>query len=296
MKAAGPRARRTVPGRGEEVPAVPADRARADELLFARCPSCHEIAYRKDLERRLNVCGGCGHHFRLTIEQRLLITVDRGSFGELDADLTATDPLAWRDQRPYPERVEAARQATGRAEAVVTGVAAIESIAVALALFDFNFMGGSMGTVVGEKLARLAEQAVRRGLPLVIVAASGGARMQEGTLSLWQMAKVTAAIGRVRSARLPYLCVLTDPTTGGVAASLAMLGDVQLAEPGALIGFAGPRVIEQTIHQKLPKKFQRAESVLEHGMLDLVVHRRDLRPTLGRLLRLLTQTPPGPAT
>ena len=293
MKATGRRARRTAPSGEEGKGAAPPGRGGADEQLFERCPSCHEIAYRKDLERRLNVCGACGHHFRLTIEQRLLITVDRGSFVELDGDLTATDPLAWRDQRPYPERVEAARQATGRAEAVVTGLAAIESIAVALALFDFHFMGGSMGTVVGEKLARLAEQAVERRLPLIVVTASGGARMQEGTLSLLQMAKVTSAIGRVRGARLPYLCVLTDPTTGGVAASLAMLGDVQLAEPGALIGFAGPRVIEQTIHQKLPKKFQRAESVLEHGMLDLVVHRRELRATLGRLLRLLTQAPAG---
>jgi acetyl-CoA carboxylase carboxyl transferase subunit beta len=263
-----------------------------EEVLFARCPSCHEIAYRKDLERRLNVCGGCGHHFRLTVEQRLLITVDRGSFSELNGDVTASDPLGWHDQRPYPDRIRAAREATGHAEAVITGFASIESVAVALGVFDFNFMGGSMSTAVGEKLVLLADEAIARKLPLVIVAASGGARMQEGTLSLWQMARVSAAIALARAARLPYLCVLTDPTMGGVAASLAMLGDVQIAEPGALIGFAGPRVIEQTIHQKLPKKFQRAESVLEHGMLDLVVHRRELRHTIARVLRLLTRTPP----
>jgi acetyl-CoA carboxylase carboxyl transferase subunit beta len=262
--------------------------AAAEQALFVRCPACRERSYRKDLERRLNVCASCGHHFRLTVEQRLLITVDRGSFAEIDAGLVATDPLHWIDQRPYPERLAAAREATGHGDALVAGSASIEAIAVALAVFDFSFMGGSMGTVVGEKLARLAELALARALPLVVFSASGGARMQEGTLSLFQMAKVVSMLTRVREAGLPYVCVLTDPTTGGVAASLAMLGDVQLAEPGALIGFAGPRVIEQTIHQTLPKGFQSAETVLEHGMIDLVVQRRELRPTLARVLRVLT--------
>jgi acetyl-CoA carboxylase carboxyl transferase subunit beta len=276
-------------------PPEPAPRAETDEALFITCPACREMAYRKDLERRLNVCGSCGHHFRLTVEQRLLVTVDRGSWQEVDSRLAGTDPLAWEDQQPYPDRLAAARAATGRPEAVVTGFAAIESIEVALAVLDFHFMGGSMGTAVGEKLTRLVERALERRRPLVIFAASGGARMQEGTLSLVQMAKVVSALTRLREAGVPYLCVLTDPTTGGVAASLAMRGDVQLAEPGALVGFAGPRVIEQTIHQTLPAGFQRAESVLEHGLLDAVVPRRDLRTALGRLLRVLTAPPPPAA-
>jgi acetyl-CoA carboxylase carboxyl transferase subunit beta len=276
-------------GLGARRRAASGDDPQADQGLFVRCPSCKERSYRKDLERRLNVCASCGHHFRLTVEQRLLITVDRGSFVELDAALAASDPLAWVDQRPYPERLEDARAATGHADALITGTATIDEIPIALALFDFAFMGGSMGTVVGEKLARLGELALARALPLVVFTASGGARMQEGTLSLFQMAKVSSMRTRLREAGLPYVCVLTDPTTGGVAASLAMLGDVQLAEPHALIGFAGPRVIEQTIHQTLPKGFQSAETVLEHGLIDQVVHRRELRDTLARVLRVLTR-------
>jgi acetyl-CoA carboxylase carboxyl transferase subunit beta len=225
----------------------------------------------------------------LTVEQRLLITVDRGSFVETSESLAASDPLGWVDQKPYPERLAAAREQTGHGDSLVTGTAAIDGEEVALAIFDFAFMGGSMGTVVGEKLARLVELAIARALPLVVFTASGGARMQEGTLSLFQMAKIASMLTRLREAGLPYVCVLTDPTTGGVAASLAMLGDVQIAEPHALIGFAGPRVIEQTIHQTLPKGFQSAETVLEHGMIDMVVQRRDLRDTLARLLRVLVR-------
>lgn len=265
------------------------DEGQGDAALFVRCPACKERSYRKDVERRLNVCASCGHHFRLTVEQRLLITVDRGSFVETEAALSASDPLGWVDQKPYPERLAAAREATGHGDSLVTGTAAIDGEPVALAVFDFAFMGGSMGTVVGEKLARLVELAIARALPLVVFTASGGARMQEGTLSLFQMAKIASMLTRLREAGLPYLCVLTDPTTGGVAASLAMLGDVQIAEPHALIGFAGPRVIEQTIHQTLPKGFQSAETVLEHGMIDMVVQRRDLRDTLARLLRVLVR-------
>jgi len=289
MKGKEPAARAKPARRGGLASSSGSETPAAEQSLFVRCPACHERSYRKDLERRLNVCASCGHHFRLTVEQRLLITVDRGSFAEIDAGLVATDPLHWVDQRPYPERLAAAREATGRGDALVTGTAAIDTIPIALAIFDFAFMGGSMGTVVGEKLARLVELAIARALPLVVFSASGGARMQEGTLSLFQMAKVASMLTRLREAGLPYVCVLTDPTTGGVAASLAMLGDVQLAEPGALIGFAGPRVIEQTIHQTLPKGFQSAETVLEHGMIDLVVQRRELRDTLARILRVLTR-------
>ena len=268
---------------------VGGDEAAHDPGLFVRCPSCKERSYRKDVERRLNVCASCGHHFRLTVEQRLLITVDRGSFAELNESLGASDPLAWVDQKAYPERVAAARAETGHGDALVTGTASIDEIPVAPGVFDFGFMGGSMGTVVGEKLARLVETAIERALPLVVFTASGGARMQEGTLSLFQMAKSASMLTRLREAGLPYVCVLTDPTTGGVAASLAMLGDVQIAEPGALIGFAGPRVIEQTIHQTLPKGFQSAEMVLEHGLIDMVVPRRELRERLAHLLRVLVR-------
>ena len=269
--------------------AATSDDAANDPGLFVRCPACKERSYRKDVERRLNVCASCGHHFRLTVEQRLLVTVDRGSFVELNETLAASDPLGWVDQKPYPERLAAAREQTGHGDALVTGTASIEDVPVALGIFDFAFMGGSMGTVVGEKLARLVETALERALPLVVFTASGGARMQEGTLSLFQMAKSASMLTRLREAGLPYVCVLTDPTTGGVAASLAMLGDVQIAEPNALIGFAGPRVIEQTIHQTLPKGFQSAEMVLEHGLIDMVVPRRELRETLARLLRVLVR-------
>jgi len=259
--------------------------------IWEKCPACGEINYRKLLERRLYVCPRCGHHLRITVEQRLLVLVDRGSFRERDGDVRAADPLAFRDRVPYPTRLAAARSATGHTEAVVSGTARIGGHPAAVGIFDFSFLGGSMGTAVGERLTRLIEHAAERRLPLVVVSASGGARMQEGIFSLLQMAKVTAALARLRARRVPFVSVLTDPTTGGVAASLALLGDVNLAEPGALIGFAGPRVIEQTIHQKLPAEFQRAEFVLEHGMIDRIVPRGELRATVGRLLDLLA----GPA-
>jgi acetyl-CoA carboxylase carboxyl transferase subunit beta len=256
--------------------------------IWEKCPGCGDINYRKLLERRLYVCPRCGHHLRLTVAHRLLVTVDRGSFRERDADVGAADPLRFRDRVPYPERLAAARAASGRSEAVLTGTARIGGHAAAIGIFDFQFFGGSMGTGVGERLTRLVEHAAQRRLPLVVVSASGGARMQEGIFSLLQMAKVTAALARLRARHVPFLSVLTDPTTGGVAASLALLGDVNLAEPGALIGFAGPRVIEQTIHQKLPTGFQRAEFLLEHGLVDLIVARVELRATLARILDLLT--------
>jgi acetyl-CoA carboxylase carboxyl transferase subunit beta len=259
--------------------------------IWEKCPGCGEINYRKLLERRLSVCPRCGHHRRLTVEQRLLITVDRGSFRERDAEVGAADPLAFRDRRSYPERLASVRRETGRREAVVTGTARIGGHPVALGVFDFAFFGGSMGSGVGERLTRLIEHAAARRLPLIVVSASGGARMQEGIFSLLQMAKIGAALARLRARRVPFVSVMTDPTTGGVAASLSLLGDVNLAEPGALIGFAGPRVIEQTIHQKLPEGFQRAEFLLEHGMVDRIVPRAELRGTLARLLDLLA----GPA-
>ncbi len=262
--------------------------------IWEKCPGCGEINYKKLLERRLSVCPRCGHHLRLTLEQRLLITADRGSFRERDAEVGAADPLAFRDRRSYPERLAAVRRETGRREAVVTGTSRIGGHPVALGVFDFAFLGGSMGSGVGERLTRLIEHAAARRLPLVVVSASGGARMQEGIFSLLQMAKIGAALARLRARGVPFVSLMTDPTTGGVAASLALLGDVNLAEPGALIGFAGPRVIEQTIHQKLPPGFQRAEFLLEHGMLDAIVPRAELRATLARLLDLLAGPPLAP--
>jgi acetyl-CoA carboxylase carboxyl transferase subunit beta len=257
------------------------------EAIWIKCTACQEILFRKEVERRLFVCPRCGAHMRLTIEQRLLMVVDRGSFVEHEATLASTDALGFSDRKPYTTRLMEAQQKTGRGEAVVCGVATLQSQPVALGLFDFAFLGGSMGSVVGEKLTRILEHALTERLPVIFFAASGGARMQEGVLSLMQMAKVSMALGRLRAAGLPYLSVMTDPTTGGVAASLGMLGDINIAEPQALIGFAGPRVIEQTIREKLPPGFQRAEFLLEHGMVDIVVERKDLRRVLGQLLGLL---------
>ncbi|HZO82434.1 MAG TPA: acetyl-CoA carboxylase, carboxyltransferase subunit beta [Candidatus Binataceae bacterium] len=268
-----------------------AQAAAAAEDLWIKCPGCREIAFRKEVERNLNVCLKCGFHHRLTVEQRLAITLDRGTWRELFAEIAAGDPLQFRDSKPYPERLAQAQRACGRNDAVVTGVGKIEGQALALGVMDFNFMGGSMGTAVGEKLFRLVEHALARGLPVVIFCASGGARMQEGALSLMQMAKVAGALGRLRDACLPYFSVMCDPTTGGVAASFAMLGDLNLSEPGALIGFAGRRVIEQTTNQVLPEGFQRAEFLLAHGMLDAIVPRAEMRATLARLLTMLTARP-----
>jgi acetyl-CoA carboxylase carboxyl transferase subunit beta len=257
------------------------------EAIWLKCTACQEILFRKEVERRLFVCPKCGAHLRLTIEQRLLMVVDRGSFVEQDFRLGSNDPLQFTDRRPYITRLAEARRKTGREDAVVCGVATINGRALALGVFDFAFFGGSMGVVVGEKLTRIIEHALEARFPVLFFSASGGARMQEGVLSLMQMAKVSLALGRLRAAGLPYISVLTDPTTGGVAASLGMLGDINVAEPQALIGFAGPRVIEQTIREKLPPGFQRAEFLLEHGMVDVVVERKDLRRVLGQLLGLL---------
>ena len=257
------------------------------EAIWLKCATCQEILFRKEVERRLFICPKCGAHLRLTAEQRLLTIVDRGSFIEHAPRVHSTDPLAFTDRKPYVQRLADARSRSGRAEAVVCGVATLDGRRVALGCFDFSFLGGSMGTAVGEKLTRIIEHARTEQLPVIFFSASGGARMQEGVLSLMQMAKISMALGRLREAGLPYISVLTDPTTGGVAASLGMLGDINIAEPGALIGFAGQRVIEQTIREKLPPGFQRAEFLLEHGMVDLVVERKDLRGMLSQLLGLL---------
>jgi acetyl-CoA carboxylase carboxyl transferase subunit beta len=261
------------------------------EAQAGHCSACGRPDGDAGAARTLGVCQRCGHHRRLGAAKRLRLLVDRGSFRERDAEVTAADPLTFSDRMPYRERLASARRETGRDEAILTGTARISGRQVALGIFEFAFLGGTMGTAVGERLTRLIEHAATRRLPLVVVSASGGARMQEGIFSLLQMAKVAGALGRLRARNVPFLSVLTDPTTGGVAASLALVGDVNLAEPGALVGFAGPRVIEQTIQQRLPAGFQRAEFLLEHGMIDLVVPRTALRATLVQLLDLLA----GPA-
>ena len=255
--------------------------------LWVRCNHCQELLYVREYEKNLKVCQKCEHHARLTGRERIEQLLDPDSFVEEDADLRAADPLGFSSlDQTYPEKVAETRQSTGLAEAMTSGLGCLEQIPLRLAVCDFAFMGASMGSVVGEKLARATERCLAERLPLVAVVTSGGARMHEGVFALLQMAKTSAALARLGEARLPFISVLTDPTTGGVTASWAGLGDVLIAEPGALIGFAGPRVIEQITKQKLPPDAQRAEFLLQHGMLDLVVHRRDLRATLARLLRL----------
>jgi acetyl-CoA carboxylase carboxyl transferase subunit beta len=255
--------------------------------LWTRCPSCAEMLYNKQLEKNLRVCTKCGHHFRLRADARLALLVDPGSFTERDTGLESVDPLGFVDQKPYPERVSGAKAATGLRDAAVWGTAAIGGTRVAIVVMDFAFMGGSMGSVVGEKVTRAAEHALEERVPLIVVSASGGARMQEGTIALMQLAKSCAAIGRLHDAGVPYISLMTDPTTGGCFASFASIGDINLAEPGALIGFAGARVTAGTIGETLPPGFQRAEFLLEHGFVDEVVPRHELRDRLTTLLRYL---------
>jgi acetyl-CoA carboxylase carboxyl transferase subunit beta len=262
----------------------PADKSRVPEGLWVKCPSCAGIIYNKDLAASLSVCTKCGHHFRLTAIERLKSLFD-GEWQEFDRGLMSTDPLTFTDTKPYRQRLEASIAATGLKDAVITATGTIDGIRTVVAAMEYGFIGGSMGVVVGEKITRAIERAIAERLPVVIVSASGGARMMEGALSLMQMAKISAALARLDRTRLPYISLLTDPTTGGVTASFAMLGDVNIAEPKALIGFAGPRVIEQTIRQKLPEGFQRSEFLLEHGMIDVVVDRRELKAVIARVLR-----------
>jgi acetyl-CoA carboxylase carboxyl transferase subunit beta len=262
----------------------PTKESRVPEGLWVKCPSCAQVIYNKDLGANLSVCTKCGHHFRLGAADRLRSLFD-GAYEEHDATLQSTDPLRFTDTKPYDQRLKTTIAATGLSDAVITAIGRIHGVEAIVAAMEYTFIGGSMGVVVGEKITRAIERAIERRLPVVIVSCSGGARMMEGALSLMQMAKISAALARLDRARLPYISVLTDPTTGGVTASFAMLGDVNIAEPRALIGFAGPRVIEQTIRQKLPEGFQRSEFLLEHGMLDMVVDRRELKDTITRLLR-----------
>ncbi|MBI4493531.1 MAG: acetyl-CoA carboxylase carboxyltransferase subunit beta [Chloroflexi bacterium] len=265
--------------------------------LWVRCENerCRQQLYVKEVEKNFKVCQKCNHHFRLSARERIALLVDEGSFQEHDADLKPADPLGFVSLgQSYPDKLHEVQHKTGLTEAAVCGSARLAGLPLELAVLDFGFLGASMASVVGEKVTRAAERAIARHVPLVTVSCSGGARMHEGILSLMQMAKTSAAVARLHAARLPLLSVLTDPTTGGVTSSFAGLGDVLIAEPGAIIGFAGPRVIEQVTKQKLPPDAQRAEFLLEHGMVDLVVHRRDLRATLARLLRLYGAAGPSP--
>ncbi|MEJ5228048.1 acetyl-CoA carboxylase, carboxyltransferase subunit beta [Thermodesulfovibrio sp.] len=257
------------------------------EGLWVKCENCKEIIYRKELENNFKVCPKCNYHFRISAKERISLLTDNGSFKELDGELTSPDPLGFKDTIPYKDRLIDNEKKSGIKEAAIYGDAKINGADVVIAVLDFSFMGGSMGTVVGEKVTRAAERAMDKKLPLVVVSSSGGARMQEGMFSLMQMAKTSQAIGKLKASGLLYISVLADPTFGGVTASFAMLGDVIIAEPKSLIGFAGPRVIQETIKQQLPEGFQRAEFLLEHGMVDIVVERRELKNTISKIIDIL---------
>jgi acetyl-CoA carboxylase carboxyl transferase subunit beta len=254
------------------------------EGIFVKCPECDNSLYKRELVENLQVCSHCSYHFRLGARERLDTLFDDGKYEQLDEEVTSGDPLEFVDTKPYKDRIEAAKESSGLPEAIVSGSGNVGGHLVYAGAMDMSFIGGSMGSAVGEKITRLIERALENKGAVIVFSASGGARMQEGTLSLMQMGKISAALSRLHEERLPFISVLTDPTTGGVTASFAMLGDVILAEPKALIGFAGPRVIEQTIRQKLPKGFQRSEFLLEHGMVDMVVDRREMRDTIVRML------------
>jgi acetyl-CoA carboxylase carboxyl transferase subunit beta len=260
--------------------------SRVPEGLMVKCPGCSQVIYNKDLAANLSVCPKCGHHFRISATERLRMLFD-GEWTEYDRDLVSTDPLSFTDTKPYKTRLKAGTESTGLRDAVIVASGAIDGIDTIVAAMEYGFIGGSMGVVVGEKITRAIERALGARLPVVIVCCSGGARMMEGARSLMQMAKIAGALARLDRARLPYIAVLTDPTTGGVTASFAMLGDLNIAEPKAQIGFAGPRVIEQTIRQKLPEGFQRSEFLLDKGMLDLVVDRREMKPAIANALRFM---------
>ena len=261
--------------------------------LWTQCPKCTEMVFHRELEKNLRVCTHCGHHMRMPVRDRLKMLFDEGKWSEVELQPVAVDPLKFRDRKKYADRLKEAQAKTGLPDAVVVGHGAMGGMSVVIAAFEFDFMGGSMGAAVGEAIVSAAELAMLQETPLIIIPSSGGARMQEGILSLMQMARTTVAVSKVREKGLPYITVLTDPTTGGVTASFAMLGDVAIAEPGAIIGFAGARVIEQTIREKLPEGFQRAEYLMQHGMVDMVVPRLELRAKLVQLLGLLLHTNPA---
>jgi acetyl-CoA carboxylase carboxyl transferase subunit beta len=270
----------------------PADKSsRVPEGLWVKCPSCGQVIYNKELGSNLQVCPKCAHHFRMNAADRLAMLFDDGEWSEHDADLRSTDPLTFTDTKPYRDRLRASIAATGRQDAVVTATGTIDGMPTVIAAMEYGFIGGSMGVVVGEKITRAIEIGIASRMPVIVVSCSGGARMMEGTLSLMQMAKISAALGRLDRAGLPYISVMTDPTTGGVTASFAMLGDLHIAEPKALIGFAGPRVIEQTIRQKLPEGFQRSEFLLEKGMIDFIVDRREMKAAIAGCLKIMMGAP-----
>ena len=270
--------------RKDKKPLKAQDRRDVPTDVFDKCKGCGEILYRERLAQNFNVCPDCGYHLRISAETYVELLIDSDTFEEMDADLRASDPLGFVDSKPYPERIAAA-EAKGKSEAVLCGTGELDGIEVVLSVMDFSFIGGSMGSVVGEKIARAGRVALEEARPFLIVSASGGARMQEGIYSLMQMAKTATVLARLHDASIPFISILTHPTTGGVTASYAMLGDVNLAEPEALVGFAGPRVIEETIKQELPKGFQSAEFLRDHGMVDQVVDRRELKTTVALLLR-----------
>ncbi|WP_243372356.1 acetyl-CoA carboxylase, carboxyltransferase subunit beta [Geotalea sp. SG265] len=262
-------------------------RVRVPEGLWTKCQSCGEVIISKDIENNLNVCPKCNFHFRISARKRLAILLDEGSFAEHDAGMVSVDCLNFKDSKSYQERINAAVAKGGSKDAIICGEGKIDGTPLQVAVFDFSFMGGSMGSVVGEKITRAVERGIEKHTPVIIISASGGARMQESILSLMQMAKTSAALAKLKEKGLPFISILTDPTTGGVTASFAMLGDINMSEPKALIGFAGPRVIEQTIRQKLPAGFQRAEYLLDHGMVDIIVERKDMRQKLSQILKML---------
>ena len=280
QKLVGPRAR-----------SVPAGKGKVPEGLWEKCDGCGAVLYKPELEAALMVCPKCGHHHAIRARARLAAFFDEGTTQELFASLEPTDPLKFRDSKKYKDRIVAAQKQTGEKDALVAMRGKLKGNPVVACAFDFSYMGGSMGSVVGEKFTRSAELALAERMPLVCYAATGGARMQEGLFSLMQMAKTSAALARMRDAGVPFISVLTHPTTGGVSASLGMLGDINVGEPKALIGFAGPRVIEQTVRETLPEGFQRSEFLLEHGAIDLIVDRREMRDKLGALLAILMKQP-----
>lgn len=262
-------------------------KSKVPEGMWIKCQGCSATLLNKDLENNMNVCPACGHHYRVSTRKRLELLLDNTTWQEYDAGITSVDFLEFKDAKSYQERINTALAKGGSKDAVVCVEGAIGGIAVQVACFDFSFMGGSMGSVVGEKITRSIERGLEKNQPVIIISASGGARMQESILSLMQMAKTSAALAKLKEAGIPFISILTDPTTGGVTASFAMLGDLNIAEPKALIGFAGPRVIEQTIRQKLPEGFQRAEYLLDHGMIDCIIPRTEMRAKLGAILAML---------
>ena len=277
----------------EKTPLAPAEKkSRMPEGLWSKCKGCSEILYKKEIVRNSNVCPKCNYHFGLSATERLAMLLDGGSYEEFDSGIRSTNPLRFKDTKRYQDRLKTGREQTGLDDAIMTVKGTINGIPVIVAAMEYGFIGGSMGVVVGEKITRAVERALEERTALVIIARSGGARMQEGALSLMQMAKISAALARLDDAAIPYFSILTDPTTGGVTASFAMLGDLNIAEPKALIGFAGPRVIEQTIRQPVPPGSQQSEHLMEHGMLDLIVERKQMKERLGKILQFFTDSVP----